>query len=124
MAALASVQDMVTAARSLLQDAVSPYRYPDVDLLMALSLAMSEARRLRPDFFLGIDYVPVFSNAADTEDDPTEEASIAFYIPDFYRAPVLYFVVGYVQLRDEEDTQDPRALGLMGKFSQQLLALG
>jgi hypothetical protein len=124
MATLNTVQEMVVAARELLQDAVVPYRYSDAALLLALNLALSEAKRIRPDFYTDIDWVPAFTDAANDDDDDESEGSFSFYVEPAYRAPFLYFMVGFVQLRDEEDTQDPRALGLMGKFSQQLLALG
>jgi len=115
MAALETVQDYITAARSLLQDTVdSPYRYSNADLVAALNYAVSEASRLRPDFFIDID-VPFFVVGSLSDEVGFTPA---------YVLPLLMFVVGFVQLRDAEDTQDARAVGFMGKFSQALLALG
>jgi hypothetical protein len=40
-----------------------------------------------------------------------------------YRVAFLFFMVGFAQLRDEEDTQDTRAAAFIGKFTQQLMSL-
>lgn len=112
MATLATVQDYVTAARVLLQDTVATYRYPDADILAALNFAMIEARRARPDFFIGTT-VPSFSTVN----------SDAVNIDEQYRLPVLLFVAGYAQLRDDEGTQDQRASTLMAIFKTSLVSL-
>jgi hypothetical protein len=40
-----------------------------------------------------------------------------------YRTPFLFFMVGFAQLRDEEDTQDARSAAFIGKFTQQLMTI-
>lgn len=111
---LDTVQDYVREARVLLQDQVSPYRYPDADLVSALNLGILTARRLRPDLFIGVSTPPSFS-VVDTT---------TFAMDVQYRVPFVYFIVGHAQLRDEEDTQDQRSAAFIGKFTQQLLGLG
>jgi hypothetical protein len=82
--------------------------------VLALSLAMLEARKLRPDLFIGrSSAVPGY-----TVNDTT-----AVVMDQQYRVAVLYYVVGHAQLRDEEDTQDARAAGFLGKFTSQMLTL-
>lgn len=112
--ALDTVADYVAGARILLQDKVVPYRYADADLVFALNLAMLEARKLRPDLFVGrTSAIPSFS-ANDTT---------AVVFEPMYRTAALYYVVGHAQLRDEEDTVDARAASFLGKFTSQLLTL-
>lgn len=112
--ALDTVQDYVNGARVLLQDADAPYRYPDADLVAALSYAMLEARKLRPDLFLGSSSVPSY---------PTNDTT-AVNIDEQYRVAVLYYIVGQAQLRDDETTQDTRAAAFLAKFTSALTALG
>jgi hypothetical protein len=114
VAALETVTEYIGAARTLLQDTVVPYRYADAELLLALSFAMLTARRLRPDMFIGrADAVPSYA---------ANDSTVVVFDQQ-YRVAALYFVVGHAQLRDEEDTQDARAAGLLNKFSSILLAL-
>ena len=40
-----------------------------------------------------------------------------------YRVAFVFFMVGFAQLRDEEDTQDARSAAFIGKFTQQLMTL-
>jgi len=44
-------------------------------------------------------------------------------LPVQFRMPVLYFMIGFVQLKDNEDTQDTRAAALLNKFVSQLLTV-
>jgi hypothetical protein len=113
--ALDTVTDYVAAARILLQDkSAEAYRYSDSELVLALSFAMLEARRLRPDLFIGrASAVPSF-----VANDATPVV-----LDQQYRVAVIYYIVGHAQLRDEEDTQDQRAAALLGKFQSQMLSL-
>lgn len=114
MAALATVTDYVNAARVLLQDVESDaYRYSDAELVTALSLALLEARRLRPDLFL----------TADPQSFTTNDTT-AVNVDLQYRTAILWYVCGYAQLRDDENTQDARASGFLTKFASTLTALG
>jgi len=112
MAVLETVTDFVDAARVLLQDRISPYRYETDQLVTALNIALSDARRLRPDFFLPSFAVPFY---------PLDNMGAAVVFPEFYKSALLYFIVGFAQLRDEEDTSDARAAALLQKFSGTLL---
>ncbi|WP_454627779.1 hypothetical protein [Bradyrhizobium cenepequi] len=113
MPMLATVADYVREARTLLQDQIPTYRYTDDELLSALNLGITTARKLRPDLFLGATSLPYFTAVDDT----------AFAMDDMYRMPFIYFMVGHAQLRDEEDTQDSRASAFLGKFTAQLISL-
>lgn len=113
VAALATVQDYLTAARVLLQDQVVPYRYSDAELVEALNEALLESRRLRPDFYIGTT-VPSYSASS---------LGTAVAIDQQYRVPFMYFIVGRAQLRDDEDTQDARAAAFLTKFTSTLVGL-
>lgn len=110
---LPTVGDVIDEARALLLDTVTPFRYPDADLIRILNVAVLEARRLRPDMFLGrFSALPSFTQRSD-----------AFAIEAMYRPTFVYYLVGRAQLRDDEATQDARATVLMNKFVTQLLTI-
>ena len=113
MATLDTVQKLITESRVLLQDTVAPYRYADAELIEALNIAVLEARRLRPEMFLGqYASLPSYSTPADTV------ALEAMYRPSF-----VYYMAGRMQLRDDEPAQDSRAAALLNKFVSQLLTI-
>lgn len=115
-AALETVSEYVAAARILLQDKTVEYRYSDDELVLGLSLAMLEARRLRPDLFMGrSNSVPSY-----TITDMSDATAVVF--DPQYRVALVYYMVGNAQLRDEEDTQDQRSAALLAKFTSQLMS--
>lgn len=117
MAALQTVGDYLTESRRLLQDQVEPFRYPDDDLVDALNIGLLEARRLRPDLFLPLFDVPWF--------DPTGtiDKTAQVTLDPMYRGPLVFYITGRAQLRDDEPTVDTRAAGLLQKFTAQLLTI-
>lgn len=114
--ALKTVGDYLTEARTLLQDEIVPYRYTDVEIVRALNIALQEAYRLRPELFLtATSYtVPGFIVTGLTAIVPIDFG---------YRQALVYYIVGRIQLRDQEDTTDQRAGALMQKFAQQMLSI-
>lgn len=114
--ALDTVQDYVDRARVLLQDQYEPYRYPDTDLVEALSEAILEARRLRPDLLSGYfrTSLPDFSTSSMTQSVPIDPQ---------YRVAFVYYICGQAQLRDDENDQDSRATVFLNKFTSQLLTI-
>jgi hypothetical protein len=114
MASLDTVAKFVTRARVLLQDTLdAPYRYSDTDLVEALNMAFLEARRLRPDLFLDTVSLPNFSANDSTAVDLDEQYRVAF----------VYYMVGHIQLQDDEATQDARAGAFLAMFRAQLTSL-
>lgn len=114
--ALSTVQDYITRARALILDEVEPYRYPDVDLVEALNLAVFETRRLRPELLRGFfrGELPEFS---------TTDLSAEVPIDPQYRTAFLYYVCGHVHLRDDEINPDSRAAAFLNKFTAQMLTI-
>ena len=112
---MAVVEQYTTSARVLLQDITPPYRYADIEMINELNLGISEAKRLRPDLFL---------TYRDKNPYPTF-ASLADEVPfeDMYMPALIYYIVGKCTLRDEEDTDDKRGIGMVQKFTAQLISL-
>jgi len=125
---LSTVSDYTAQARSQLQDLVAPYRYDDASLLTALNICWLEIARLRPDMVLNARY-----NDSSLASDQTQNLDALVFtgvnpsdvvpLPVQFRMPVLYFMIGFVQLKDNEDTQDTRAAALLNKFVSQLLTV-
>ena len=110
-----TADDAITEARLVLQDTVVPYRYPTVDLIRYLNNGLYELKRLRPDIFLAYVGQPVPQYI----DDPI---SLAELIPvaDIFYQPLVLFMAGYAELRDDEFTVDARASILLRSFATSL----
>lgn len=106
------VGDVVQQVRTLIQDtdntASSGYRYSTDSIIAALNQCFSELFRIRPDLFLERNYVVPHFSTGELGDNLGIEAQ---YVP-----PVIYYVVGMVQLRDDEQNQDGRALAFLKVF--------
>ena len=110
--ALETVAKYVDYARELLQDTKdTPYRYSDASLVRALSLALPEAKLLRPDLFLNVTIPTITAN--DSTVVPMDE---------MYRTALVYYMCGIAQLRDDEEVQDQRAAAFIGMFQAKLRA--
>ena len=99
---LTSVQDYVEDLRTLLLDRTPQYRYSDVQLLVALNVALMEVRRVRSDLIRHND-IPSYTVVSD-EPVPIE--------PQF-RMAVTYMAAGHALQKDAEDVQDARANSFM-----------
>lgn len=116
MAGLATVGDYIKQARILLQDTRDPFRYADTEMVAQINIGLMEARRLRGDLFLPLFEVPVLEEGlVDTNQKVPMDI--------MYRSPLLYYLVGKMQLRDDEATTDSRAAALIAKFTQQMLLI-
>lgn len=114
--ALNTVSDYATETRRILQDTVAPYRYTDANLVSALNMAFLEARRLRPDLFLG-------TGLRNEPSSFTAVNNTAVNLDPQYRAAFVYYMCGQTQIMDEETTQDARATVFLNKFTSQLLSI-
>jgi hypothetical protein len=110
--ALSTVSNYASAARIILQDETVPYRFSDAKLALALSAGLGEARRLRPDLFLGVTSVPTY----------TIVDSTVVTLDERYRMALVYYLCGWVQLTDDETTQDSRAVFFLNKFTSELVS--
>lgn len=103
------VQDFIDIARFQLQDTMEgAFRYDDAKFIMGLNIAFDEAYRLRPDIFIRQDEKMYTSTTEDVD------------YPRGYKMAFVYYMCGFVQLSDEEDTTDARAGSFLNKFTMQL----
>ena len=116
MARLATIGEYLKESRRLLQDEIVPYRYPDIDLVEALNLCLMEVRRTRPDLLLPRFDIPEIDPLLFAPTDPVT-------FEPMYRTAVVYYMVGRMQLRDDENTQDARAASLLNKFLSNMLTI-
>lgn len=113
-----TVGDVVGRCRGILQDRdAAHYRYSDSDLVGFLNDALLEIYRVRPDLYFSDFAVTQFVEA------DVDDTAKTLPIDDRYFSPVVYFVVGSAELRDDEFTVDGRAVTLMNQFSSKLLGL-
>lgn len=110
---MAQISDILTRARTLLQDETAPYRYADTELLEGANDALKMVRKLRPDLFFG-KYKQSISDYALTD---------AFPIGAEYEGTVRNFVVAHAQLRNSEDAENSKAGVFLGLFEKGLIAL-
>lgn len=109
---LETVNDYITDGRTLLLDTISPFRYEDDSLLVALNVSLLEGRRLRPDLFVfSGDSVPAFF---------VNDASVVPMEKQF-RLAFLHGMVGHALERDQEDVQDTRSQAFLLYMSNILI---
>ena len=108
-----TIGDVISEARSYIQDTVETYRYSDADLVTYLNDALVEVRRLRPDFFIGSydSDVTIYTDADLAEDFPIDEQALT---------ACAYFVAGSASLRDDEHEVDNRTTQLLQAFVTKL----
>jgi hypothetical protein len=106
------VSEIVNAARGLLQDRRTPFRYSDQDLIGYTADAVEEAYRTRPDLF-----------AANSLTAPVPVAALGDTVPlpNFLRPQVVNYVVGRAELREDKHSQDSRALAMVQAFTAALV---
>lgn len=113
---LSTVADILWQCRVLLQDTnltSGSYRYADGEIVTNLNQGMGDLFRIRPDLFLEQGFVvPIFSNLGLAQPIGIEQQ---------YISPLIFYVVGLTQARDDEQTQDARAGVFFKTFQQQVV---
>jgi hypothetical protein len=121
-----TVTDYINVARLNLQDAVSPYRYTDDNLLLALNIGLAEIGRIRPDMFLDLKYQRPLRKGDTDEGMPKPYATVdttLVPVPSKYMSALDWFINGWTQFLDVTDTQDQRAQAFIVKFQSHLTTL-
>jgi hypothetical protein len=116
--AVRKVSDLLDRVRQVLQDQDQDnYRYPTVDLVGYLNDAVLEARRIRPDMFVGryLDDLPQVTTVASTD-----WSTIPMPLPDQWFVATYNYVAGRAEFRDDEFAVDNRAMTLMSQFTAML----
>lgn len=115
---MATIADLVTEARALVNDERAPYRDTDQKFVAAVNRAMNELKRLRPDAFYEL-----FDDDLDVavpEYTTSNMGTSSFPADMIFWTSVLYFVAGSIELKDDEFTADGRAVTLMQRFAAQV----
>lgn len=115
---LETVADYMSDARTLLLDKISPYRYDDASLIVALNVTLLEARRVRPDLFVFC--APKVQHFETTDID----AKTIVNMEEQFRLAVLHGIVGHAIERDQEDVQDTRATAFFTIMTNILIGKG
>jgi hypothetical protein len=123
MPALETVGQYLEEARVLLQDTVVPYRYADRELISALNIGLTEARKMRADLFLPLFEIGYYDPGPLAGPVPPATLTQPVTMDPMYRSPLVYYIVGRAQLRDDEPTVDARAGAMLQKFVGQLLTV-
>lgn len=109
---MATLADLITRARVTLQDTGS-VRYTDAELLVFANEALGEARRVRPDFFLG-SYSTAQTSLASGDTFP-----LPFQIEQY----AVDYIAGRAEMRESESTNEGRSAALVSRFKSGLSAL-
>ncbi len=115
-------QNLIDEARTLNQDTVvDSYRNEDPVYLDKLNRALQELARIRPDAFWStyddvIDDITV-PELTDTDLDDFFEPPMQFYFP------VVAFVVGQIEMIEDEFSADGRAMAMLGTFKASVVSL-
>lgn len=115
---LATVGDLLDQVRSLLQDvdvSSGQYRYSTDSIITCLNQGFGDLFRMRPDLFLETGFrIPQYT---------VEQLDQDLTIEPQYVSPLVFYVVGLVQARDDEQTQDARAGVFLKTFQNAVLTV-
>jgi len=115
---MATIGELVTTARDLLQDnrdpAKAPYRHIDEKLCRYLNMALMDAKRLRPDLFLPDISTKEFAFAK-------TDFAVPFPLEYMYQSPFIEYMVGMVSVEEDEYVEEGRAAALLMRFGAKLM---
>jgi hypothetical protein len=109
--------ETVYNVRSLCQDLIEPFRYAELDILIAVNNGLALSFRLRPDLFVGTYTVPFVSQTDITV------PSYAVPINANYASALTEHAAGWLMLRDDEYNTDGRAAGLLASYRMALTGM-
>lgn len=98
-----TVAEAVRLVRTTIQDVLPPQRWGDQVIADALIGAFEEARRLRPDLFIGANATLTMSS------DPAFLFERTWPLAAFTFMPIVNMAVGIVESADDQSVVDERA---------------
>jgi hypothetical protein len=133
-----TIDDAVLEVRQVLNDQVFPYRYSDSWIIQVLNTALREVYRLRPDAYIGNFTAGVLgSNPVNTYSKTDLQSydgaanplppvpATPFPLDDrLFYGPVVFYVIGRIEINDDEFADNNRAMTLMQAFRAQLIGQG
>lgn len=123
--------DVINEARVLLQDTdASSYRYSDATLLAIYNRGLQALARVRPDAFYAkydsnynVKGILQLVDYADTAGNYQDNLSDTFDIEMQFFAPLVSYIVGIVEIIDDEYSEDGRAALMLQSFKHELIGL-
>lgn len=109
-----TIERMLLDARAILNDVVpitGSVRYSDEDLIQAFNTALFEVRAKRPDAFLAMGlriYLPLYRLP--------EDLAEPFPLDQIFYPLCVNYIVGRSELREDEFSEQGRAVALLNKF--------
>lgn len=117
MASVRYISDLLDRVRQVLQDQDQDgYRYPTSDLVGYLDDYVLEARRLRPDLFVG-----KFNSDLPTTRVGADYSATPFPLPLSCFVSAVHYVAGRAEVRDDEYAADGRAASFIQSAIQSLM---
>jgi hypothetical protein len=118
------INEVFTQIRFIAQDERSEsYRHSDEKIMAYFNSAVEDVRRIRPDLFLASavsslwEPIPTF-----TTDDLDNDTEIP--IDTMYFSALVDYIAGHLDIEDDEFANDGRAIALLNRFAQKLIAKG
>ena len=110
----ASIDDVLHDARVILMDTdPDNYRRSTSELVRLYNSALREARRLRPDLFIGQYGVAL---STQTPSDTTDYTAVNFPLPEWVMPAFASYIAGRAELADDEYADDGRSAALLKEF--------
>tara|TARA_R110002167_G_scaffold52967_4_gene152353 strand:+ start:897 stop:1247 length:351 start_codon:yes stop_codon:yes gene_type:complete len=107
-----TINEAIASIREILKDEVSDaYRYSDESLIRIMNIGFTELHTKRPDAFIVSEPWTVVK---------VSDMDAAFPVALNFFNPIIYFVCGYAELRDDEYSRDQRAAILLEQFRMEV----
>lgn len=103
--------EAATEARLILQDTVSPYRYPTADLLVYARDGVATFFRVRPDLRIGLTWT-------------TSDTTVPVSLQEGYWSLLVEYIAAKAEMRDDQSMTDTRVVALLRKVQSGVLGLG
>lgn len=103
---MTTLANIITTARTLLNDNGTTKRYSDADLLAYANEAIRQVRLIRPDLFFG-GYTTSLSTLSSSDNSP---------IDVMYDAAIADYIVGRSESRDDDYATNGRAAAFLTSF--------
>jgi hypothetical protein len=128
-----SLDDAVTQVRLTINDVGvngANFRYTNAQIVAQFNTAIRELYRYRPDAFIGNftqgvlvnnNPLPTYSDAIDLGLNP---ATVLPFDDRMFFNAVVFFIVGMLELGDDEFTDQSRSAQLLSSFRQMLIGPG
>lgn len=124
---MSTYQDLLDEARGFVNDAVSPYRDADATYIRHINRGLQEIGRIRPDamfslFSANALNVPVVIASGSPAGNEVL-ISAEFQLDMQFFPPLVSYVVGMIEIKEDEYSEDSRAVALITAFRNSLLSV-